>query len=225
MKRALALVVVVALGSPALAAGEPTDPIGRYNLACKYALAGERDQAFLWIDKAIDVGFGAVDGMQKDPDLASLRGDKRWAGAVARARATANPCKTLPEARQLDFWVGDWDVHDPKGRLVGHSSIQLILNDCVVLENWTGSLGGSGKSFNFWDKANHRWQQTWVDDRGSVQQYTGALQGGSMKFLGDGRRLSFSPLPGGRVRQFAESSSDGGKSWSVSYDFTYSRHQ
>lgn len=219
-------VVAAALAAacPARAA-EPTDPIGRYNLACKHALAGERDAAFEWLDKAIAVGFFSVDTMEKDPDLASLHGDPRWRGVVDRARAQANPCKTLPEARQLDFWVGDWDVHDPKGGLVGHSSIQLILNDCVVLENWSGTLGGTGKSMNFWDKQHRRWQQTWIDDHGNASEFTGQLVDGSMRYVtGDGkRRLTFTPLAGGRVRQFAEMSPDGGKTWAVQYDFTYSR--
>ncbi|MGZ3438261.1 MAG: TPR end-of-group domain-containing protein [Polyangia bacterium] len=226
MRALVVVAVVLGAATTAAAASEPTDPVGRYNLACKYALANDRDHAFQWLDKAIEVGFGSVETMEKDPDLASLRGDARWAGAVGRARAKANPCKSLPEARQLDFWLGDWDVHDPKGHLVGHSSIQLLLNDCVVYENWTGTLGGSGKSFNFWDKDNHRWQQTWVDDRGGVLQYTGHLVDGSMKYAtSDGKRLTFAPLSGGRVRQLSELSKDGGKTWAVEYDFTYSRHK
>ncbi len=223
MSRAVAFAVALALASPALAAAEPTDPIGRYNLACKYALAGQIDRSFEWLDKAIAVGFGSVEAMEKDPDLAKLRGDARWPGAVARVRAVANPCKTRPEARQLDFWVGEWEVRDPRSRVVGHSSIQLILNDCVVLENWAGAFGGTGKSFNFWDQPHRRWQQTWVDDRGHVTEYTGQLVGGSMRYAAEGKRLTFSPLPGGRVRQLGESSGDGGKTWSVDYDLTYSR--
>lgn len=216
----------LAAACPARAAVEPTDPVGRYNLACKHALAGERDAAFEWLDKAISVGFGSVDTMEKDPDLASLRADPRWRGAVDRARAKANPCKTLPEARQLDFWVGEWDVRDPQGHLVGHSSIQLILNDCVVLENWSGALGGTGKSMNFWDKQHRRWQQTWVDDRGNVTEYTGQLVDGSLRYAtADGQRLTFTPLAGGRVRQLAEASSDGGKSWVVRYDLMYGRRR
>ncbi len=218
-------VVAAALAAPYPArAAEPTDPVGRYNLACKHALAGERDAAFEWLDKAIAVGFGAVDTLEKDPDLASLRGDARWRGVVERARARANPCKTLPEARQLDFWVGEWDVRDPRGQLVGRSSIQLILNDCVVLENWSGTLGGTGKSMNFWDKQHRRWQQTWIDDRGNATEYTGQLVDGSLRYATtDGQRLTFTPLAGGRVRQLAETSSDGGKSWAVRYDLTYTR--
>lgn len=224
-----AVLWVLVFAAPAHAGAEPIDPIGRYNLACKYALAHDRDRAFQWIDKAIEAGFGSVEMLQKDPDLASLRGDPRWTGVVARAHARATPCETLAEARQLDFWVGEWDVHDPGGRLVGHSSIQRILNGCVILENWTGMLGGSGKSVNFWDKQNHRWQQTWVDDRGNVRQYYGRLVGGSLAYVGvpDGptrERLTFSPLPGGRVRQRSERSVDGGNHWTVNYDFTYRRH-
>ena len=203
----------------------PADPIGRYNLACKKARAGERDAAFAWLDQAIAAGFGAVDVMAKDPNLASLRGDARWPGVVERARARANPCKAIPEARQLDFWVGEWDVHDPQGRLVGRSSIQLILGDCVVLESWSGALGGSGKSMNFWDQQHRRWQQTWVDDRGHATEYFGRLADGSLRYAtADGaERLTFTPLAGRRVRQLAESSSDGGKRWTVRYDFTYFR--
>jgi hypothetical protein len=231
MKSAAVAVVLAALTAPASAGGNaPTGnapamgPVQLYNLACTKSLAGDRDGAFVALDQAIAAGFGAVDAMEKDPDLKALRADPRWKGAIERVTAQNNPCKTLPEARQLDFWLGEWDVHDPQGHLVGHSRIERIVNDCVVLENWTGSLGGNGKSINFWDKGNHRWQQTWVDNRGNVLEYTGRLVGDSMRYTAEGKRLTFSPLPGGKVRQLAESSSDGGKSWSVGYDFTYSRH-
>lgn len=135
------------------------------------------------------------------------------------------PCKTTPEFRQLDFWVGEWDVTDPSGHLVGHSSIQRIIGDCVIYENWQGARGHTGKSFNFWDKENRRWQQTWVDDGGGVQQYWGTLDGGAMRYATPAgtMRLTFSPLPGGKVRQLSESTKDGGKSWTVNYDFTYAR--
>jgi hypothetical protein len=35
--------------------------------------------------------------------------------------------------------------------------------------------------------------------------------------------LSFTPLGPDKVRQFEENSSDGGKTWTVGYDFTYVR--
>jgi hypothetical protein len=202
----------------------PTNPVEMYNLACKKALAGDRDGAFAWLDKAVASGFGALPTIEADTDLTSLHGDARWKALLGKVKAANEPCRALPEARQLDFWVGEWDVRDPAGHLVGRSSIQLIVNDCVVLENWTGSLGGTGKSMNFWDKAHRRWQQTWVDNRGNVLQYTGTLVGDSLRYAAEGNRLTFSPLPGHKVRQLAEQSADGGKSWTTSYDFTYSPH-
>jgi len=143
--------------------------------------------------------------------------------AAASAWAKPYPCKVTPEFRELDFWVGEWDVTDPSGKLVGRSSIQRIVGDCVVYENWFGTRGGTGKSFNFWDKLNHRWQQTWVDEDGDVQQFWGKVDGGALKYVAvDGtRRLTFSPLGGGRVRQLSEKTSDRGKTWTVEYDFTY----
>ena len=226
---ALALLLVGAAGQaranppPNPPANPPPNPVERYNLACTRALAGDRDGAFAALDQAFASGFASLPIIEKDADLASLHGDPRWKALLQRVDASNHSCRAVPEARQLDFWVGEWDVHDPAGHLVGSSSIQLVVNDCVVLENWSGTLGGNGKSFNFWDAPHRRWQQTWVDNHGGVLQYTGGLVGGSMRYTADGKRLTFAPLPGGKVRQLAETTADGGKSWSTSYDFTYSR--
>jgi hypothetical protein len=37
------------------------------------------------------------------------------------------------------------------------------------------------------------------------------------------RHLQFFPLGPDKVRQFSQGSTDGGKTWSVEYDFTYIR--
>jgi hypothetical protein len=235
MRALVSFVVAVAIVAAAATAravddpSDPVDPVGRYNLACKYALAGDRERAFEWLDKAVQAGFSSDETFTKDPDLITLHGDKRFGALLEKVKAKAHPCTRLAEARQLDFWIGEWEVRDPQGHVVGQSSIQRILDGCVIFESWTGALGGSGKSFNFWDPGNRRWQQTWVDDRGGVQQYFGSFQEGALRYdgalqaKGPMTRLSFAPLPGGKVRQLAEASKDGGKTWTITYDFTYSR--
>src|SRR3954471_9042811 len=75
------------------------------------------------------------------------------------AAAAAQPCRASETYRQLDFWVGEWEVHGPKGKTVGTSSVQLILGDCVVFENWTGAGGSTGKSFNLYDAQARKWKQ------------------------------------------------------------------
>jgi hypothetical protein len=162
-----------------------------------------------------------------------LREDARFVARTARARANAFPCMTAPHARDFDFWIGEWTVRDPSGTQVGASSIQLILGQCVILENWTDGGGRSGKSINVFNREKQKWQQTWVDDRGGVIEFVnGELKAGAMSFeaevlVPDGtkqkRRLTFFPLAPDQVRQFSEGSSDGGKTWFVEYDFLYTR--
>ncbi|MEQ1516386.1 MAG: hypothetical protein ABL931_07860, partial [Usitatibacteraceae bacterium] len=53
----------------------------------------------------------------------------------ASAAARAKPCLSI-ENRQFDFWIGDWDVTTPDGKLAGTNLIKPILAGCVLHENW-----------------------------------------------------------------------------------------
>jgi TolB-like protein/Flp pilus assembly protein TadD len=57
-----------------------------YNLACAYAILGERDVALAHLDEAIAQGRGSLEWIEHDPDLVSLREDPRFAAIVARLR-------------------------------------------------------------------------------------------------------------------------------------------
>jgi hypothetical protein len=158
-------------------------------------------------------------------------------GLVAQTPAPAvptpppNPCPTTPDFRQLDFWLGDWDVTS-QGRKVGTSKIERIIGDCVILENYNELTGYSGKSFNFFDTLLGKWRETWVDSTGGVSEFTGEFKNGTMQLSGethraDGgkilRKMLLSPAGVDRVRQFSEKSTDNGKTWTTAYDFIYVR--
>ena len=156
---------------------------------------------------------------------------------------------SAPEHRQFDFWIGEWDVvpnqgaQGPQGaqgvqgaaRQPASNVVQRAHNGCVIIENWDDRVGGTGQSFNVFDRVTRQWHQTWVDSNGGLHQYSGGLKDGSMVFLGEvplppasrfqGRRtvrLSFTPIGSDKVRQFSESlNSDG--TWSVNYDLIYTR--
>ena len=49
-----------------------------YNIACCYALMGETDQAFNWLERAIGEGLEDRVFLLEDSDLNSLHGDPRW---------------------------------------------------------------------------------------------------------------------------------------------------
>lgn len=53
-----------------------------YNIACGFALEGNRDAAFQWLERARAAGFDLHDQAHHDEDLRSLRGDPRWAMVV-----------------------------------------------------------------------------------------------------------------------------------------------
>ena len=143
------------------------------------------------------------------------------------------PCSSSPEYRQFDFWVGEWDVLvNGTTQQAGTNDVQLILGKCVLLENWTGARGGTGKSFNIYNAARGQWQQTWVDNGGNVLELYGSFKDGAMRLEGEKpgpngskiiNRISFFPMEGGRVRQLWESSTDNGKTWTVAFDGLYVR--
>lgn len=57
-----------------------------YNIACGYALLGNKDKAFEWLHKAMDEGFELSSYLKSDDDLENLHGDPRWAEIKAVAR-------------------------------------------------------------------------------------------------------------------------------------------
>ncbi|HET8945594.1 MAG TPA: hypothetical protein VFQ07_01315 [Candidatus Polarisedimenticolia bacterium] len=152
----------------------------------------------------------------------------------APAPAAQPPDCSGPEYRQFDFWAGDWEVKDAAdGSTTGTNSVTRILGGCVLQEHWRGVKGLEGTSFNLYDRADAAWHQTWVDSRGGRLDIAGGLRDGRMVLEGKDRkglrgelvrdRITWSPLPDGRVRQHWEQSHDQGVTWATAFDGMYSR--
>lgn len=208
---------------------------GEYGEAAVYAVMKQPDKALEHLGKAVQQGYAQPDVLSTDPNLASLHSDPRFAKAVDLAKKNQRPCAYSPENRQFDFWLGEWAVTTSQGGIpAGDSKIELILEDCVVQENWK-SLNGpySGKSYNIYNQSQKRWEQYWVDNVGGNIFFYGGLKDGVMDYFTDEipqssgpalkRHLQFIALSPDKVRQFSRGSTDGGKTWNVEYDFTYTR--
>ena len=89
-----------------------------------------------------------------------------------------------PEYRQFDFWIGEWDVF-ANGKLVGTNKIEPILGGCTLMENWVGKGRSRGHSFNTYNQATEKWEQTWVDNSGSVIHFYGTYADNKMSFTGE----------------------------------------
>jgi hypothetical protein len=153
------------------------------------------------------------------------------AGAGRAAEPGTSKCAAAP-MHQFDFWIGTWKVTD-RGKVAGRNHIEAILGGCALLENWSGAGGGSGKSLNFFDKDDARWHQTWIDASGGALFLAGRFENGAMRMEGERaaagespatrHRITWTPLPDGRVRQLWESTPLGKDDWQVQFDGTYVR--
>ena len=158
--------------------------------------------------------------------------------ASANAQKGKLPCSN-PVYRQFDFWIGEWEAFGLDGKKAGDSRISLILDSCIIFEEWTSAslqqgLRYAGKSFNTYNAATKQWQQTWVDNVGGTNEY---LQGKfennqiiysstSFKISKDTmaiRKMTFTNVSADKLRQHGEISKDNGATWSTEYDLEYRR--
>lgn len=123
------------------------------------------------------------------------------APAVTPTATPAPPstaCAT-PEHRQLDFWIGDWDVEvhvrtsptaDTWQDAMGRQHIEAILGGCAISESFSAAGPGqpwAGRSYSSWQAGPGKWRQTWVDDQGSYLAFTGGVEQGVFTLYGEPR--------------------------------------
>jgi hypothetical protein len=156
--------------------------------------------------------------------------------ACAEANAPA-PC-SAPEAKQFDFWLGDWKVRwdatpggEPAG--TGRNRVSKILGGCVVEENFSTDEAQAliGRSLSIWNPQRKRWLQTWVDNQGSYLDFTGEFADGRMILAREGidrsgqkirQRMVFENIAGERFDWRWESSGDGVE-WKLVWLLHYER--
>jgi hypothetical protein len=139
------------------------------------------------------------------------------------------PCRK-PEYRQFDFWIGNWEVENPSGTPVGHNDVTLEQDGCLLVEHWKSNRGGqTGTSFNYYDIRDQKWHQLYLDNSGNAGAFpamAGGLVDGKMVMTTDPSsspvfRWTWYVTGPQRVRQMAERSTDGGKTWQIVWDSTY----
>lgn len=159
--------------------------------------------------------------------------------SVAQQSSPGSPCTTDKIYRQFDFWVGEWEAFGVNGKKAGDSKISIILDSCIILEEWTSAstnkgLVYKGKSFNTYNATAKQWQQTWVDNVGGNTQFVqGRFEDGKIVFNTEPwpfskdtmaiNKLTFFNLGPAKVRQLGEISKDAGKNWVIQYDLEYRR--
>jgi hypothetical protein len=146
--------------------------------------------------------------------------------------AAAAPPAAPPEARQFDFWLGDWDVTWGDGER-GRNRVEAILDDRVIQENFDGQASAPlrGMSLSVYSPSLGLWRQTWVDNSGSYWAFSGGFDNGRM-VLGttDVRegcavhlRMVWHNLGRDSLDWNWERSDDEGETWKVLWHLHYQR--
>ena len=151
-------------------------------------------------------------------------------GAAFAPPASAAACDS-PAHRAFDFWLGQWQVQTPDGKIAGNNRIEREYDGCVLHERYATAGAYRGESLNIYDAGRKVWHQTWVDTTGVLLVLEGGVREGKMVLEGETanagaqptkHRITWTPNADGGVRQLWEST-DAKGNWSVAFDGLYTR--
>jgi len=155
-----------------------------------------------------------------------------WAFVASAADSAPAPC-TSAEHHQFDFFAGDWDTFDMEApaKVVARNRVTPMVGGCALREVYEGADGLQGESFSTFDAGRGVWHQSWVTNRGQLLLLDGKLEGGRMVFRANEKTPSGEVLwravwwpEGPAVRETAERSLDGGKTWKPAFDIVFRKH-
>ena len=172
------------------------------------------------------------------PALSSHREEGAMTPIADRLEADTSNCEAS-EARQLDFWVGEWKLTWEKGRLFeageGTNVVRPVLGGCAILETFRYPEGAYyGSSVSTYNPNAGHWQQTWVDNYGGYLDFTGGPQADgstilSREFEHEGQtiaqRMVFHNITEDSLDWNWERSMDGGRTWETLWAIHYDRQQ
>jgi hypothetical protein len=148
---------------------------------------------------------------------------------------SAAPTCAAPEYHQFDFFAGDWDTYDvaAPAKLVARNHVTPMVGGCALREVYEQNDGLRGESISTYDTSRRMWHQTWVTNRGQLLLLDGQLEGGRMSLTATERdSTGASSLlrgvwwrEGATVRERADRSRDGGKTWTLVFDIVFRPHQ
>jgi|SRR5579862_820612 len=151
--------------------------------------------------------------------------DRTCAAAVQAAPASCQ----APEYHQFDFWLGDWEVQNPSGKMVGHNLVTRELDGCLIVEHWNDAANKNlGSSFNYFDTRDKKWHQLYISNSGNAGDFpamAGEFHDGKMQLTTDSHdgpvsRWTWYVVSPGHVRQMAEQIQPD-KSWKITWDSIY----
>ncbi|WP_426749810.1 DUF6624 domain-containing protein [Myxococcus sp. Y35] len=143
-----------------------------YNAACAASLLGEREEALVWLERAVEEGYDNAKHLQKDPDLGNIRSlpgyaalEQRVIAAEAKQYEAADPAlrdellKRMEEDQQARnaLIASNFKDEAAKARMMEVDARNTRWLKGVIAERgWPGSaLVGTRASFAAWLLVQH----------------------------------------------------------------------
>jgi len=149
---------------------------------------------------------------------------------------SASHCQDT-EYRQMDFWVGTWDLSWTNADGTQATGTNIISRSpygaCIITENFDGNpgLAFKGMSLSTYSKPHKQWRQTWVDDQGGYIALYGGLQAdGTFKLemdrledTGPYNRMIFEKITGNSLIWRWQGKAQADKPWTDQWVINYRR--
>ncbi len=161
--------------------------------------------------------------------------------ALAQTSREVPPACQSPEARQFDFWLGEWNIEQQILQADGTwfktgatTKVSRALDGCALVESWEGKVlffweGMKeaellrGMSVRSYDAEKKKWSLYWMDTRRpQFVSFEGSFVNGTGTFLRSSTtaqnqplltRIVFSDITASSVRWELAISTDAGKTW------------
>ncbi|NOJ83470.1 DUF6624 domain-containing protein [Myxococcus xanthus] len=143
-----------------------------YNAACAASLLGEREEALVWLERAVEEGFDHAEHLQKDPDLSNVRSlpgysvlEQRVIAAEAKQYEAADPVlrdellKRMEEdqAARSALVASNFQDEAAKAKMMDVDARNTTwLKGVIAKHGWPGSaLVGRRGTFAAWLMVQH----------------------------------------------------------------------
>jgi hypothetical protein len=118
------------------------------------------------------------------------------------------------------------------GQSAGTNVIERLEEGCLIMENWSGRGGSSGKSMNFFNPVTNKWRQTYIGNNEAIWEMSGEYKDGVLLYEGEMYSAGTRPVmvrvklnnqSPDRIRHTQDNSTDGGKTRQNVWDSVYVR--
>ena len=133
-------------------------------------------------------------------------------------------------SQQLDFLIGDWELFNKSGDVIGENKVRLVFGTCTLEEDFKGKDGLKTHSIFSYDEKNKHWTQNWSDDFGNDLNFKGTFKNDKLTLKATSakagkkvyHRIIYKKQANGTVSQVWQKSSNN-KDWKTTYSGTYKR--